>query len=235
MGQRELPLGIRDCILVINGWGQRVNPYDGLYRFFRAAYHIWHARHAALLMHLTENANMGDVAAHVVGMGVENIHVVPFSYGAGRGLVSLADELDQRNRVIQTALLIDPVTRYGWATKYRALGWLGRDLDYRVPANVRDVWCWRQVNHYSAFQPVGHRPVAQNEQTVIRRQVVLGEAANLIRYAADIPAQDQRPNPHVTHKTIDSDPAVLDEVLDRLRQIVPPPEVAPPPQRSAAA
>ncbi len=69
------------------------------------------------------------------------------------GSTQLAEHLAQRDRHIDLALLVDPVTRY-YVLKPLSMGWWGRNrVTYRVHRNVDEVFSWLQVNHQGQYDP----------------------------------------------------------------------------------
>lgn len=217
------------AFIVINGLGQDVTPSVGLFNFYWLVFHLFYDRRDTLIMHITEDADMSVVAWHIDKHNPIEIHIAAYSLGAGRGTDNLAPELEARGRVIDSLYLIDPVQDTGWLGKLSwlrpaALGWSGRDLVYRAPRNVAEVHSWRQVNHRSPFQPVGHRVVATNKQTTVHPELVYGDSFNLRKYAADVPEAQRRLSYDMTHATIDNDPDIHRQIVELLTKRIKPPE-----------
>jgi len=217
---------MRSAIVFINGFRQGIGPCVGLQKLYQNSTRCWYDRRQDLLLHRTWKANHAETADLIVSHDPELIYVVGYSYGCGRGLTRLAKHLAQRDRNIDTAFLIDPVTRYR-ILKPLSLGWWGRkSVSYETPPNIDEVFSWRQVNHQGPLDPVGHRVLTQ-VHTVAHPQVVMGRPENLRKYGGDDAPEMWRIDYDVNHSTIDNHPAVHREILNILTQ-----RNSPPPQEN---
>lgn len=216
-------MGVKSAIVFINGFRQNVAPGVGLQSLYFEATRLWFDRRRDLVIHRTWDSDPEETAGLILSHEPEKIFVVGYSYGCGWGLTKLAGELDVAGRDIDAAFLIDPVTRYS-VQKWRSLGWFARKdkLVYSVPARVRRVFSWRQVNAGSAFEPVGHRVEASDPRTVVHPEVVLGTPASVEKHSPDTPIENRRTNCwDCSHYTIDSNPVVRLEVLEALSGLNP--------------
>lgn len=168
----------------------------------------------------TANTIAQHIARDQWGNPTGKTAVIAYSWGAGRGMHRLASELGRHGLPINLLFLIDPVPFAKWNAP--ALLTCGT---FKLPKNVRQTWCWRQVNKQSLFDPMGRSPRPRaNTATSIVRETVYGTQADLAKQGVE---QDAYPYPVVIcdgamrHNTIDDCTDIHDEIVNIIRQRVP--------------
>jgi hypothetical protein len=155
-------------------WHIIISGYSQSYRTPTGCERIWLALHAATdtverCLYFPWNAPWCDIAEFIKRCSEPDaeVYIYAYSWGAGYGFVSLAEELQKRGLPVTHAVLCDPV----WRRKGipAGLNWIGSlssvwaDSKLDVPANVQEVsWCYQRNN-----KPDGDTPTAAKGATTI--------------------------------------------------------------------
>lgn len=148
--------GIRTWLFFISGFTQRNSQPHGVQRLWLRAHRLFASSETAVVL-LPWHAPWREIAEQVLlcqGETPARVGVSAYSYGAGWGFVQLARQLGKRGIGVRQAVLCDAVYRSRfWTLTWQSLlpsPWI------TVPANVREVVCFRQSNSL----PKGHQIVA---------------------------------------------------------------------------
>ena len=135
------------------------------------------------------------------------------SYGCGWGLKRFEQEWFRKGRLIDLAILIDPVPRafnlFFFGNLFSLTRW------GVVRTRARQVLLFRQVND----DPFG-RPVRLKGEDQTLDTYIYGSAENLVRYAPSYPNVRQVIDDDVGHTTIDGLPNVRRIAYSRIRQLL---------------
>lgn len=205
------------AVVTISGFSQKVWKRTGM----GDLYWMIREQHATapdrFFMHVPWDADFKHEAAKIKMHAADDIRiaVVGYSWGCGRGVRQLAKQLGKQGLGIELLLLIDPVIyRPGFWFSPRQLWALTRLGKFKVPANVRTVESWRQVNG----RPFGRALKLQSDDTVIVEQWVLGSSDNLVRDADSV--SELIVADSIDHNGMDDDPMIRDMALERIRDFV---------------
>ncbi|MEW4451286.1 hypothetical protein AB1L30_01245 [Bremerella sp. JC817] len=110
------------------------------------------------------NANFAEVAEYYWALGDKYgvrpiLGIYAYSWGAGRGAMTLARQLNRRGLVVRVMVLADPVYHHPFAPWRAFRTWclpiVGEPV-IRVPDNVREVYSFHQVQN----RPGGHKLIS---------------------------------------------------------------------------
>jgi hypothetical protein len=136
------------------------------------------------------------------------------SYGCGWGLKRFEQEWQRKGRMVDLAMLIDPVPR---AFNLFFIGNLFSLTRWGVVrTRARHVLLFRQVN----FSPYGRKVQLKVPDDQELTQLVFGSARNLARYAPEVHLDERIVDDHITHNTIDGRAEVADAISAKLKSFL---------------
>ena len=152
-------------IVVISGFSQDLSAPTGLEQLWMKLRQLYECRDEEKTCRVSLHTWDEDFEAftnNVIRTGPEHVglidlRVAAYSWGAGRGFVRLAEACKARGIRIHRAVLSDPVYHCWWMP-WRAL-WspLIGEPKIKVPSSVKEVWYLRQ----SVDVPKGHEVIAE--------------------------------------------------------------------------
>lgn len=151
-------------VYVICGFNQKANEDNGMTRLAHEIAAEWQERsnEKCFVMLLEWNADF-DAAADFVQGDDPDIGIIAFSWGAGHGMIDLANALAERDHCVKVACLADPVyfsrltTIFGLRWIARAIGVIRRGKVVAPRNVVKVAWC-RQEKMF----PFGGQVVAED-------------------------------------------------------------------------
>ncbi|MFP4145307.1 MAG: hypothetical protein ACLFV3_09200 [Phycisphaeraceae bacterium] len=214
------PIAVDLAIVVLPGFQQWAGPGTGCWKLYNRLCRTYRDRTRSLVLLRAWDSDPKLTAALIDERHAATTIAIGYSYGAGWGVTQLADELDQLQRRIDVAFLIDPVPRYRFLPA--KLLSLTRQGTYEVPANVTQAYSWRQVNKRSWDDPVG-RPIraADPSQTWTQELAVYGADMDLLHQHGGS-NRNWRLDADIHHSNIDDRPEIHDAILTSIARAVAP-------------
>lgn len=199
------------AIILFTGYTQDWGPGTGLWRLRDKIAQRYYDRRRYLVALRTWNDSSEAAAELVRWAKPRSLYVIGYSYGCGWATTQFADALNGE-RAIDSLFAVDPVPRWRFAP-LKVIS-LTRWGTYKVPANVRMAYGYRQVNG----SPYGRKLEAQNG-THLHTRMVFGSHDNLKEHAAGESSYWQR-TPGADHSWIDDHPSVHDDIIGLLDQAI---------------